>query len=259
MRLLSIGDGGETLSEFLPIWIHLPAKYVLPRKYSYPASGETGTNTRIAAHYEALTSALLLRFEFTVGLKPGLLRSPETFTMDLISNLRSLLHLKPKELIVPGDIPATLANCGGNVAAAEQFPGVMDFFARELMRLFPAQLGEGKAGCMIAAACPEAMVLTAHLAYLANTRFASVQIIDGTPKMPRHHLIPKEKVVLVIDECRNFIRLNEAMAALAPYKVQVVAVACIVNGTGRNEFSFLERVPILSLYQGTLPTTRSVH
>jgi len=179
--------------------------------------------------------------------------------MDLISNLRSFLHLKPKELIVPGDIPTTIANCGGSVGAAEQFPGVMDFFARELMRRYPAQLAEGKAGCMIAAASPEAIVLTSQLAYLSNSRFAAIQITDGMPKMPRHHLIPKEKVVLVIDECKNFIRLNEAMAALAPYKAQVTAVACIVNSTGRDEFSFLERVPILSLYYGTLPGARNLH
>jgi len=173
--------------------------------------------------------------------------------MDLISNLRSFLHLKPKELIVPGDIPATLANCGGSVGAAEQFPGVMDFFARELMRLYPIHLGEGKAGCMVAAASPEALVLTSHMAYLSGARFAAVQVVDGVPKLPRHHLLPKEKVVLVTDECRNFIRLNEAMAALAAHKVQVTAVACVVNSTGRTEFSFLERVPILSLYHGTLP------
>lgn len=175
--------------------------------------------------------------------------------MDLISNIRSLLHLKPKELIIPGDIAATLANCGGSVGAAEQFPGVTDFLVRELMRLYPSQLGEGKAGCIVAAS-PEATVLTSHLAYLSFSRFAAVQIVDGVPKLPRHQLIPKEKVVLVIDECRNFIRLNEAMAALAPLKVQVTAVACIINATGRNDFSFLERVPILSLYQGTLPTAR---
>jgi len=179
--------------------------------------------------------------------------------MDLISNLRSLLHLKPKELIVPGDIPTTLINCGGNVGAAEQFPGVMDFFARELMRLYPLQLGEGKADCMIAAACPDSLVLTAHLAHLSGSRFASIQVVEGVPKMTRHHLVPKEKVVLVIDECKNFIPLNEAMAALASHKVQVTAVACVVNSTGRNEFSFLERVPILSLYHGTLPAVRNGH
>ena len=179
--------------------------------------------------------------------------------MDLLSNLRSFLHLKPKELIVPGNIPATLANCGGSVGAAEQFPGVMDFFARELMRLYPSQLGEDKAACMIAAASPEALVLTSHMAYLSGSRFASVQVVEGVPKLTRHTLLPKEKVVLVIDECKNFIRLNEAMAALSPHKVQVVAVACIVNSTGRNEFSFLERVPILSLYHGTLPAVRNAH
>ena len=179
--------------------------------------------------------------------------------MDILSNLRSLLHLKPKELIVPGDIPATLTNCGGSVSAAEQFPGVIDFFARELMRLYPAQLGEGTAACMVAATTPEALVLTSHLAYLSGARFAAVQVMESIPKLPRHHLLPKEKVVLVIDECRNFIRLNEAMAALAPHKVQVTAVACVVNSTGRNEFSFLERVPILSLYHGTLPAARLVH
>lgn len=176
--------------------------------------------------------------------------------MDLISNLRSFLHLKPKELIKPSDIPATLANCGGSVAAAEQFPGVMDFFARELMRLYPEQLGEGKADCMIAAACPDSLVLTCHLAHLAGTRFGSIQVVEGVPKMTRHHVVPKEKVVLVIDECKNFIPLNEAMAALAAHKVQVTAVACVVNSTGRNEFSFLERVPILSLYHGTLPAVK---
>ena len=179
--------------------------------------------------------------------------------MDLLSNLRSFLHLKPKELIVPGDIPLTLANCGGSVAAAEQFPGVTDFFARELMRLFPAQIGEGKAGCMVAAASPEGLVLTSHLAYLSGSRFASVHVVDGVPKLTRHHLLPKEKVVLVIDECKNFIRLNEAMAALAQHKVQVTAIVCIVNSTGRNEFSFLERVPILALYHGTLPAVRPGH
>lgn len=176
--------------------------------------------------------------------------------MDLISNLRSLLHLKPKELIVPGDVPSTLTNCGGSVAAAEQFPGVMDYFARELMRLFPEQLGEGKADCMVAAACPESLVLTCHLSHLAGSRFASIQVLEGVPKLTRHQLVPKEKVVLVIDECKNFIPLNEAMAALAAHKVQVTAVACVVNSTGRNEFSFLERVPILSLYHGTLPAAR---
>jgi hypothetical protein len=176
--------------------------------------------------------------------------------MDLISNLRSFLHLKPKELIVPGNIAATIANCGGSVAQAEQFPGVTDFLARELMRIFPAQLGEGKVGCMVAVSCPESAVLASHLAYLAGTRFASVQIQDGAAKMDRHQLIPKEKVVLVIDECRNFIRLNEAMSALAPFKVHVEAVACVVNSTGRNDFSFLERVPIVSLYHGTLPAAK---
>ena len=179
--------------------------------------------------------------------------------MDLLSNLRSFLHLKPKEIIVPGDIPATLANCGGSVAGAEQFPGVTDFFARELMRLHPALLGEGRAACMVAAATPEGIVLTSHLAYLSGARFAAVQVVEGAPKLSRHHLLPKEKVVLVIDECKNFIRLNEAMAALTPHKVQVTAVACIVNSTGRNEFSFLERVPILSLYHGTLPAVRTGH
>ncbi|MCX6966620.1 MAG: hypothetical protein NTZ46_02385 [Verrucomicrobia bacterium] len=135
----------------------------------------------------------------------------------------------------------------------------MDFFARELMRLYPAQLGEGKAACMIAAASPEALVLTSHMAYLAGSRFASVQVVEGVPKLTRHTLLPKEKVVLVTDECKNFIRLNEAMAALSPHKVQVVAVACVVNSTGRNEFSFLDRVPILSLYHGTLPAARNAH
>ncbi|MDD5350872.1 MAG: hypothetical protein PHQ12_11740 [Chthoniobacteraceae bacterium] len=177
--------------------------------------------------------------------------------MDLLSNLRALLHLKPRELIVPGDIPATLTNCGGSVAAAEQFPGVMDFFARELMRLYPDQLDEGKADCMVAATCPESMALAFHLAYLAGSRFASIQVLDGVPKMTRHHLVPKEKVVLVIDECRNFIRLNEAMAALALHKVHVTAVACVVNSTGRHEFSFLERVPILSLHHGVPSPART--
>ncbi len=179
--------------------------------------------------------------------------------MDLISNLRSLLHLKPKELIVPGDIPATLTNCGGGVAGAEQFPEVMDYLARELMRVFPEQLGEGKVDCMVAAACPESMVLTTHLAHLTGTRFAAIQVVEGVPKLPRHHLVPKEKVVLVIDECKNFIPLNEAMAALSPHKVQVAAVVCVVNSTGRTEFSFLERVPILSLYHGTLAPARHTH
>lgn len=179
--------------------------------------------------------------------------------MDLISNLRSFLHLKPKELIVPGDVLATIANCGGTVGQVEQFPGVMDYLARELMRLHPEQLGEGKAGCMVAAASPDALVLTSHLAYLSGSRFASVQILDGVPKLNRHHLIPKEKVVLVIDECKNFIRLNEAMAALAPHKVQVTAVVCVVNSTGRNEFSFLERVPILALHNGPLPAVKNAH
>lgn len=170
--------------------------------------------------------------------------------MDLLSNLRSLLHLKPKELIVPGDIPATLANCGGSVAAAEQFPGVMDFFARELVRLYPDQLDEGKADCMVAATSPDSTALAFHLAYLSGTRFAAIQVLAGVPKMVRHHLVPKEKIVLVIDEVRNFIQLNEAMSALAQHKVHVAAVACVVNTTGRHEFSFLERVPILSLHHG---------
>jgi len=173
--------------------------------------------------------------------------------MPLLSNLRAFLQLKPKELIVPGDIPATLANCGGSVAAAEQFPGVMDFFARELMRLFPNQLGEKKVDCMVAATSPDAMALAFHLAYLSGARFAAIQMQDGVPKMVRHQLVPKERVVLVADECRNFIRLNEAMAALAVQKVQVTAVACVVNSTDRQEFSFLERVPILALHHGVLP------
>jgi len=177
--------------------------------------------------------------------------------MDFLSNLRALLQRKPKELIVPGDIPATLANCGGSVAAAEQFPGVMDFFARELMRLYPEQLGEKKADCIVAATSPDAFVLAFHLSYLVGARFAAIQVLDGVPKMIRHHLAPKERVVLVIDECRNFIRLNEAMSALALHKVQVTAVACVVNSTGRPEFSFLERVPILALHQGALPAVKS--
>jgi hypothetical protein len=176
--------------------------------------------------------------------------------MDLISNLRSLLHLKPKELIVPGDIPATLNNCGGGVAGAEQFPEVMDYLARELLLTFPEQLGEGVVDCMVASSCPESLVLTAHLAHLAEARYAAIQVIEGVPTLPRHHLVPKEKVVLVIDECKNFIPLNEAMAALSTLKVQVTAVACVVNSTGRTEYSFLERVPILSLYHGTLAPVR---
>ena len=176
--------------------------------------------------------------------------------MDLISNIRSFLHLKPREIIVPGDIPATLANCGGSVSQAEQFPGVTDYFVRELMRQFPAQLGEGKIGCAIGAASPESLVLASHLAYLCGARFAAVQIVEGVPKMGRHQLIPKEKVVLVIDECKNFMMLNEAMAAISSQKVQVAAVVCVVNSTGRTDFSFLERVPILSLYHGTLPPSR---
>ena len=111
---------------------------------------------------------------------------------------------------------------------------------------------------MVAAASPDALVLTSHLAFLSGARFAAIQVLDGVPKMTRHHLVPKEKVVLVIDECKNFIRLNEAMAALAPHKVQVTAVACVLNSTGRNDFSFLERVPILSLHHGALPS-RNAH
>jgi len=167
--------------------------------------------------------------------------------MDLISNLRSLLSRKSRELIVPGDVRATLANCGGSVAAAEQFPGVMDFFARELMRRFPEQLGEKKTDCIIAAATPDGIVLASHLAHLAGVRFAAIEMVGNVAKMLRHHLMPKEKVALVIDECRSFIRLNEAMAVLAAQKVQVMAVACVLNSSGRNEFSFLERVPILAL------------
>jgi hypothetical protein len=173
--------------------------------------------------------------------------------MDLISNLRSFLHMKPRELVVPGDAAATLANCGGSVALAEQFPPIVDHFARELMRLHPEFLGEKAASCMVAAATPEAIVLASHLAYLAGTRYAAVQVVDGVPKLARHHLIAHEKVALVIDECNNFIRLNEAMAALSAHKVQVTAVACIVNSTDRTDFSFLDRVPILSLHHGKIP------
>lgn len=176
--------------------------------------------------------------------------------MDLIANLRSFLHLKPKELIVPGNIAATIANCGGSVAQAEQFPGVTDYLARELMRIFPEQLGEGKADCMVAVSCPESAVLASHLAYLAGTRYAAIHVANGIARMGAHQLIPKEKIVLVVDECANFIRLNEAMAALAPFKPQIAAVACVVNATGRSEFSFLQRVSILALHNGPLSAAK---
>ena len=167
--------------------------------------------------------------------------------MNLIDNIRSFLHLKPKELIVPGNVAATIANCGGSVGGTEQFPEVTDFFARELIRLHPEILGEGKVNCMVAAS-PDGTVLATHLAHLSGARFASVQLHHGLPKFDRHHLVPKENVVLVLDECRNFISLNDAMALLVHHKVHVTAVACVLNSSGRQEFSFMTRVPILALH-----------
>ena len=168
-------------------------------------------------------------------------------SMDLISNIRSFLHRKPRELIAAGDIAATIANCGGTVAQAEQFPTVMDFFARELIRQHPDVLEEGKVGCFVSAS-PEGLVLTSHLAHLAGAHLASIRIEDGVSKLDRHHLVPKENVVLVLDECKNFIRLNEAMTILVNNKVQVTAVVCVVNASGVSELSFLVHVPILALH-----------
>ena len=167
--------------------------------------------------------------------------------MNLIENLRSFLHLKPKELIVAGDIAATIANCGGSVGGTEQFPEVTDYFARELVRLYPELLGEGKVNCVVAAS-PDGVVLASHLAHLSAARFASVQLQNGVPRFDRHHLVPKENVVLVLDDCKNFIALNDAMAILVHHKVHVTAVACVLNTSGRSEFSFMTRVPILALH-----------
>lgn len=176
--------------------------------------------------------------------------------MDLISNLRSLLHRKPTELIAPGDIPATITNCGGTVAQAEQFPPVMDFFARELIRQHPDVLAEGKIGCFVSAS-PEGLVLTSHLAHLAGAHLASIRIENGVSKLDRHHLVPKEKVVLVLDEIKNFIRLNEAMTILVNQKVQVTAVACVVNSSGVSELSFVVKVPIIALHFENQESRRS--
>jgi hypothetical protein len=171
----------------------------------------------------------------------------EQIGMDLISHLRSFLHRKPREIIVPGNIPATLANCGGSVAQAEQFAEVMDFFARELIRLYPGTLGEGRVGCFVSAA-PDGLVLTSHLAHLSGARLAAVHHEHGEARLHRHTLMPKENVVLVLDDCEGFVRLNEAMNILVHHAVHVTAVACVVNSSGRSEFSFLHRVPILALH-----------
>lgn len=170
--------------------------------------------------------------------------------MDLIANIRSFLHRKPRELIVPGDIPATLANCGGSVAQAEQFPEVMNFFARELTRQYPALLGEGVVDCFVSVTT-DGLVLTTHLAYLGGTHLACVQLASGLLRLDRHHLVAKERVVLVLDECRNFIRLNEAMTIVMNHKVNVTAVACVMNSTGVTDLSFLAKVPILALHTCT--------
>jgi len=170
--------------------------------------------------------------------------------MDLIANIRSFLHRKPRELIVPGDVAATLANCGGSVAKAEQFPEVMNFFGRELIRQYPALLGEGQVDCFVSVTS-DGLVLTTHLAYLTATHLACVQLVNGLLKLDRHHLVAKERAVLVLDECRNFIRLNEAMTVLMNHKVNVTAVACVENSTGVTDLSFLARVPILALHTCT--------
>ena len=167
--------------------------------------------------------------------------------MDIIANLRSFLHRKPRELIAPGDITATIANCGGSVALAEQFPEVMNFFARELIRQHPAVLGEGHVDCFVAATA-DGLVLTSHMAHLTGSHLACIQVEDGVSKLDRHQLVPKEKAVLVLDECKNFIRLNEALTILVNHKVNVTAVACVVNSTGVTELSFLVKVPIFALH-----------
>ena len=170
--------------------------------------------------------------------------------MDIIANLRSFLHRKPRDLIAPGDIAATIANCGGSVAQAEQFPEVMNFFARELIRQHPTLLGEGHVDCFVSATT-DGLVLTSQLAHLAGSHLAGIRIVDGVCKLDRHHLVPKEKTVLVLDECRNFIRLNEALSILVSHKVNVTAVACVVNSTGVTELSFMVKVPILALHTST--------
>ena len=186
--------------------------------------------------------------------------------MDLISNLRSFLHFKPRELIDPGDIAATIANCGGTVGQAEQFPQVMDFFARELIRRYPDLLDGGKVNCFVSAS-PEGLVLTSHLAHLCEAHLASIQFENGFVKLDRHHLVPKENVVLVLDECKHFVRINEAMTILVKAKVRVSAVVCIVNASGVSELSFLAHVPILALHReqpaqnnrGLKPASRRLH
>ena len=167
--------------------------------------------------------------------------------MDIIANLRSFLHRKPRELIMPGDIPATIANCGGSVAQAEQFPDVMNFFARELIRQHPTVLGEDHVDCFVAATT-DGLVLTSHLAHLTGSHLACIRVEDGISKLDRHHLVPKERAVLVLDECKNFVRLNEALTILVNAKVNVTAVACVVNSTGVTELSFLVKVPIFALH-----------
>lgn len=171
--------------------------------------------------------------------------------MNLIDNLRSFLHLKPKELIVPGNIAATIANCGGTVGGTEQFPEVTDYLARELIREHSDAFAEGKVGCFVAAS-PDGLPLACHLAHLAGARLASVQLRNGIPKFDRHQLVPKENVVLVTDECKDFIRLNDAMALLMKQKVRVTAVACILNSSGRTEFAFMAQVPIYALHSAPL-------
>ena len=172
--------------------------------------------------------------------------------MDIIANLRSFLHRKPRELIAPGDIAATIANCGGSVAQAEQFPEVMNFFARELIRQYPLLLGEGQVDCFVSATT-DGLVLTSHLAYLSGSHLACVQVVDGISKLERHHVVAKERTVLVLDECKNFIRLNEVLTLLVNHKVHVTAVACVVNSTGVTDLSFLVKVPILALHTCTHP------
>ncbi len=173
--------------------------------------------------------------------------------MNIVSNIRSFFYPKPRELVVPGDIPATLTNCGGTAGRAEEFPEVVDYFARELLRQYGDGLGQ--VGCFVAA-CLEGVVLASHLAFISGARFAAVHIQGGVPRFDRHRLAAKENVALVVDECRNFIRLNEAMTVLASQKANLAAVACIVNASDRREFSFMVQVPVFSLHHGAPPAKR---
>lgn len=95
------------------------------------------------------------------------------------------------------------------------------------------------------------IMLAAHLGRESSVRTIFAEKKGDELVIARHGIAPDDQVVIVEDVCNNFSTTDKAVSLIEGAGAEVVAIACFLNRSDREEYIFLRerdrKIPVFSL------------